>query len=86
MEVDITRAEHIRDLTTIEGKINGQLVSVVLDSASNIDFMPQIVADQLGLKGNANVSCNFRGSTGVEEKFSESVDATSGNFFRRNLA
>ena len=35
MDIDLTRVEEIRDLATVEGKINGHSVSVVLDSASN---------------------------------------------------
>lgn len=73
MDIDLTRVEEIRDLATVEGKINNQPVSVVLDSASNKDLMPRSIADKLGLKGNKDVSYNIRGVTGMD-KFSESVE------------
>ena len=75
MDIDLTRVEEIRDLATVEGKINNYTVSVVLDSASNKDLMPRVIADELGLKGNTNVSYIIRGSTGVK-KYSESAEAT----------
>ena len=75
MDIDLTRVEEIRDLATVEGMINGHSVSVVLDSASNKDLIPRIVADELGLKGNTDVSYIIRGATG-EKKYSESIDAT----------
>lgn len=75
MDIDLTRVEGIRDLATVEGKINGCSVSVVLDSASNKDLMPRIIADELGLKGNTDVSYIIRGVAG-EKKYSESVEAT----------
>lgn len=73
MDIDLTRVEEIRDLATVEGMINNQPVSVVLDSASNKDLMPRSIADKLGLKGNKDVSYNIRGVTGMD-KFSESVE------------
>ena len=75
MDIDLTRAEEIRDLATVDGKINDHPVSVVLDSASNKDLMPRIIANELGLKGNMDVSYIIRGATG-EKKYSESVNAT----------
>ena len=75
MDIDLTRVEEIRDLATVEGKINDHLVSVVLDSASNKDLMPRSIADKFGLKGNKDVSYNIRRVTG-EDKFSESIEAT----------
>jgi hypothetical protein len=75
MDVDLIRSEEIRDLATVEGKINGHSVSVVLDSASNKDLMPKVIADELGLKGNTDVSYIIRGLPG-ENVFSESVEAT----------
>ena len=75
MDIDLVRVEEIRDLATVEGKINEYSVSVVLDSASNKDLMPRIIVDELGLKSNTDVSYNIRGVTGMN-KFSESVEAT----------
>jgi len=75
MDIDLARVEEIRDLATVEGKINGISVSVVLDSASNKDLMPRAIVDELGLKSNTDVSYNIRGVTGANI-FSESVEAT----------
>ena len=74
MDIDLTRVEEIRDLATIEGKINGHSISVVLDSASNKDLMPKIIADELGLEANTTASYIIRGATG-EKKYSGTVDA-----------
>jgi hypothetical protein len=76
MDIDLTSMEEeIKDLATVEGKINGHEVSVILDSASNKDLMPRIIADKLELQRNTNVSYNIRGVTG-KDKFTESTDAT----------
>jgi len=79
MDIDLTRSKEIsedsRDLATIEGKINGHLVSVVLDSASNKDLMPRVIANKFGLKTNTDTSYLIRSTTG-NKKFSESVEAT----------
>jgi len=75
MDIDLARVEEIRDLATVEGKINGISVSVVLDSASNKDLMPRAIVDELGLKSNTDVSYNIRGVTGANI-FSESAEAT----------
>lgn len=75
MDIDLTRGEEVRDLATVEGKINGHSVSVVLDSASNKNLMPRIIADEIGLKGNTDISYIVRGATG-EKKYSESGEAT----------
>lgn len=74
MDIDVARVEEIKDLATVEGIINGQEVSVVLDSASNKDLIPSILVDELGLKRKADVS-NIRGAVG-RRKFSESTDVT----------
>lgn len=75
MDIDLTRGEEVRDLATVEGKINGHSVSVVLDSASNKNLMPRIIANEIGLKGNTDISYIVRGATG-EKKYSESGEAT----------
>ena len=80
MDIDLaysafsTRVEEIKDLATVEGKINDHKISVVLDSASNKDIMPGIITDKLGLQRNKDVSYNIRGVTG-KDKFSESTNA-----------
>ena len=75
MDIDTTRIEEIKDLATVEGKINGHKISVVLDSASNKDLMPSFLADKLGLDRRSDVSYNIQGVTG-KDKFSESAYAT----------
>jgi hypothetical protein len=78
MDIDLTRVEENqekKDLATVKGKINGHEVSVVLDSASNKDLMPSIIADKFGLKTNTNTSYLIRSTTG-NKKFLESVKAT----------
>ena len=79
MDIDLTRVEEnqeSKDLATVKGKINGHEVSVVLDSASNKDLMPSIVADKFGLQRNSEARIiNIRGVTG-KDKFSESTVAT----------
>src|SRR5437868_14350425 len=50
MDIDIARIENEKDLATVEGKIGNVVVSIVVDSGSNKDVMPKIVADELGLK------------------------------------
>jgi hypothetical protein len=75
MDIDLTRGEEIKDLATIDGKINDRPISVVLDSASNKNLMPKIIADELGLKGNTDVTYSIRGTTGVTKMY-ESVEAT----------
>ena len=78
MDIDLTRVEEnreIKDLATVKGKINGHEVSVVLDSASNKDLMPRVIANKFGLKTNTDTSYLIRSTTG-NKKFSESVEAT----------
>src|SRR5581483_5095305 len=88
MDIDLTRVKENReissfevfhgnkDLATVKGKINGHEVSVVLDSASNKDLMPSIIADKFGLHRNSEARViNIRGVTG-KDKFSESTVAT----------
>src|SRR2546421_7231732 len=50
MNIDIARIENEKGLATIERKIEDVVVSIVIDSASNKDIMPKIVADELGAK------------------------------------
>ncbi len=77
MDIDLTSIEEeIKDLATVKGKINGHEISVVLDSASNKDLIPSIIADKLGLQRNTNVSYNIRGVTS-RDKFTESTNATA---------
>ena len=47
MDIDLTRVEHIRDLATVKGKVNGIPISVILDSASNMDLMPKFIAEKV---------------------------------------
>lgn len=76
MDIDLTSTEEsIKDLATVKGMINDHEVSVILDSASNKNLMPGIIADKLGLQRNTNVSYNIRGVTG-RDKFTESTNAT----------
>ena len=75
MDVDITRVQEARDLATIEGKIDGKPVSVVLDSASNRDIMPKFVFEMLGLESNTDTTYHVRGMTG-ENTFTESAKAS----------
>ena len=56
MDIDIARIENEKGLATIEGKIGDVVVSIVIDSASNKDIMPKIVADELGLKIDTSVA------------------------------
>src|ERR1041385_3841474 len=50
MDIDIARIENEKDLTTVEGKIGDVVFSIVVDSGSNRDIMPKIVANELGQK------------------------------------
>ena len=43
MDIDITRIENEKDLATIEGKIVNVVVSIVVDSGSNKDIMPNLL-------------------------------------------
>ena len=64
MDIDIARIENEKDLATVEGKIGDIIVSIVVDSASNKDIMPKIVADELGLKIDTSVTHSIRGASG----------------------
>ena len=64
MDIDIARIENEKGLATIEGKIGDVVVSIVIDSASNKDIMPKIVADELGLKIDTSVAHSIRGVSG----------------------
>src|SRR5207248_5610951 len=61
MDIDIARIENEKGLATIEGKIGDVVVSIVIDSASNKDIMPKIVADELGLKIDTSIAHSIRG-------------------------
>ena len=75
MDIDLTRVERTRDLATVEGKINGIPISVILDSTSNMDLMPKFIAEKVGLEIDENVSYNIRGVSG-ERKCSGLSKAT----------
>ena len=64
MDIDIARIENEKGLATIEGRIGDVVVSIVIDSASNKDIMPKIVADELGLKIDTSVAHSIRGVSG----------------------
>ena len=64
MDIDIARIENEKGLATVEGKIGDVVVSIVVDSASNKDIMPKIVADELGLKIDTSVAHSIRGVSG----------------------
>src|SRR5205823_5486904 len=64
MDIDIARIENEKGLATIERKIGDVVVSIVMDSASNKDIMPKIVADELGLKIDTSITHSIRGISG----------------------
>ena len=64
MDIDIARIENEKDLATVEGKIGDVVISIVVDSGSNKDVMPKIVADELGLKIDTSVAHSIRGVSG----------------------
>jgi len=69
MDVDLVRMENAKDLATVRGKVGNLSLSVVVDSASNKDIMPKIVADELGLKIDKSVIHNIRGTSGKNKSF-----------------
>ena len=81
MDIDIARIENEKGLATIEGKIGDVVVSIVIDSASNKDIMPKIVADELGLKIDTSVAHSIRGVSGENRSLgttSASIKLASG--------
>ena len=81
MDIDIARIENEKDLATIEGKIGDVVVSIVIDSASNQDIMPKIVADELGQKIDTSVAHSIRGVSGENKSLgttSASIKLASG--------
>ena len=81
MDIDIARIENEKGLATIEGKIGDVVVSIVIDSASNQDIMPKIVADELGQKIDTSVAHSIRGVSGENKSLgttSASIKLASG--------
>jgi hypothetical protein len=81
MDIDIARIENEKDLATVEGKIGDVVVSIVVDSASNKDIIPKLVADELGLKIDTSVIHSIRGSSGENKSLgttSASITLASG--------
>src|SRR5436853_1213983 len=81
MDIDIARIENEKGLATIEGRIGDVVVSIVIDSASNKDIMPKIVADELGLKIDTSVAHSIRGVSGENRSLgtiSASIKLASG--------
>src|ERR1043166_9267957 len=64
MDIDIARIENEKGLATVKRKIGDVVVSSVVDTTSNKDIMPKIVADELGLKINTSVAHSIRGISG----------------------
>jgi hypothetical protein len=81
MDIDIARIENENDLATVEGKIGDVVVSIVVDSASNKDIMPKLVADELGLKIDTSDTRSIRGVSGENKSLgitSASIKLASG--------
>ena len=81
MDIDIARIENEKDLATVEGKIGDVVISIVVDSGSNKDVMPKIVADELGLKIDTSVAHSIRGVSGENRSLgttSASIKLASG--------
>src|SRR5207245_10275839 len=64
MDIDIARIENEKGLATIEGKIGDVVVLIVIDSASNKDIMPKIIADELRQKIDTSVAHSIRDVSG----------------------
>jgi len=81
MDIDIARIENEKDLATVEGKIGDVVVSIVVDSASNKDIMPKLIADELGLKIDTSDTRSIRGVSGENKSLgttSASITLASG--------
>ena len=81
MDIDIARIENEKDLATVEGKIGDVVVSIVVDSASNKDIMPKLIADELGQKIDTSVTHSIRGASGENRSLgttSASINLASG--------
>jgi len=81
MDIDIARIENEKDLATVEGKIGDVVVSIVVDSASNKDIMPKLIADELGQKIDTSVTHSIRGASGENRSLgttSASITLASG--------
>jgi hypothetical protein len=81
MDIDIARIENENDLATVEGKIGDVVVSIVVDSASNKDIMPKLIADELGLKIDTSDTRSIRGVSGENKSLgttSASITLASG--------
>ena len=59
--------ENEKDLATVEGKIRNIVVSIIMNSASNKDIMPKLVADELGLKIDTSITHSIRGASTLQK-------------------
>ena len=53
------------------------MLPVVIDSASNKDIMPKLIADELGLEINTSITHNIRGASGKNKSLGIVSDSVS---------
>ena len=64
MDVDLVRIDNTKDLAIVNGQVRNVLLPVVVDSASNKDIIPKLIADELGLEIDTSITHNIRGASG----------------------
>jgi ABC-type uncharacterized transport system ATPase subunit len=64
MDIDVARLESIKDLLSIEGKVNGILIQCLADSCANVSFIQKEAAEELGLSIDTGKKHNITGASG----------------------
>ena len=60
MDVNLVRIDNTKDLAIVNGQVRNILLPVIVDSASNKDIMPKLIADELGLKIDTSITHNIQ--------------------------
>jgi len=78
MDIDLVRIKNAKDLLAIKGRVEGIDIQILADTCANLSWIPNFLADELGMEVDTSKTCKVNGVSGEERSLGMVKDALIG--------